>query len=95
MTETNRTRRKLVYIISAFGLAIFLSWAVFNEYARINFPTNPDPASGRLYQKNYHGQIVYMSNAERTLDYLLPALGISMVILNGFILRGPKPSREK
>lgn len=78
-------RKKLAYCLSFLTIVLIVTWAGFMEYCRVNSPIVPVPEAGKIYAKNYHGKIVYLSNTEHILMYALPGsvflIGIITVII--------------
>jgi len=91
--------KKIVYYCgSILAISLFFSWAVFNEYCRINLPTSPDVTVDRIYAENFHVKIVYMSRTEKFLTYGMPLGGgliiIGLVVMFGYANISRKPKRS-
>ena len=91
MNANYEKRKNFVYYFSFLGVFCAILWAGFGEYCRVNSPRTPAPEIGRVYPKNYHGQIVYLNETENILMYAFPG-GAFLVGVMLFIVTPKKKS---
>ena len=92
MFKDKDKKKRFIYYASFLGIFLFFFWGGLMEYYRVNNPTVPDQPTGRIYPKNYHGQIVYLNLYEEILIYALPGSGFLVLIALGLISLYPRRS---
>jgi len=73
--SSQEKKKRFIFYSSLVGVLFFISWGVFLEYCRIYRPTSPDETVGMVYEKNFHGKIVYLDKIDEFLVYGLPVAG--------------------
>ncbi len=72
MDKNSDKKEKFFYKLTFIGTFILLSWWGLDEYLRMNAPRVPNQEQGIIYEKNYHGTIIYLNLTEKILEYALP-----------------------
>lgn len=80
MDKNSEKKEKILHKISFVVIFIALSWWGLDEYLRINSPRVPNQEQGRIYEKDYHGTIIYLNLTEYILEFALPGIGFSIFI---------------
>lgn len=68
------------HILAIIGVLLFVLWFALDAYVRTNAPTHEDIVTGRIYERNYHGTIIYLNETENVLSYALPAAGLLILL---------------
>ena len=85
MDLSARNKRNILFKVGYIDLFIFFLWITFSEYCRVTAPLVSNPSIGRIYEKNYHGSIVYLNAMENFILIFLLGLGLFIFFLLLFI----------
>lgn len=80
--------------ISYAGVTLAVIWIALMNYWGRTAPLTPDESSGRIYEYNFHGTIVYLNLVEQLLQFALPGGGFLIFVIL-WILHGRNQRENK
>jgi hypothetical protein len=92
MDKNSDEKEKFSYTWTFIAVLIISSWWGLDEYQRVNAPRVPKPEQGIIYEKNYHGTIIYLNLTEHILGYALP--GTFFLILIYTMISPSSPNKK-
>ncbi len=80
MDRNSNKKERFLYKLSFVVISIVIFWWGLDEYCRITAPRVPNQEQGRIYEKDYHGTIIYLNRTEYILMFALPGTGFLIFV---------------
>jgi|tagenome__1003787_1003787.scaffolds.fasta_scaffold20657487_2 hypothetical protein len=84
---SEQLRKTFLRYSSIVGGTFALIWFGFWEYCYQVGSRFPDQTNGRVFDINYHGTIIYLSQTEYYILYAIPVTGLLIGVISALIIK--------